>query len=225
MSTPIPCSRLLILIGGVSGVGKSHTAHALGRTLNAHLLSTDVLRAAMRSLIPAIALPHLHHSSFASCSDTGDPDLLATMDQQAQALAPALQAAVERALSEHRTVVVEGVHLLPNETLRFRGTRVLRVLLTAPSDRVHHARFVQRAADTGGRRPSGPATAHLSALREMEAALVTRARGTDVLILPSDGATHRALCRLAFEHRYGVAAGPCPLSQAPHLAPGARIGA
>lgn len=210
MYSALPPPRLLILIGGVSGVGKSHTAHALAHTLNAHVLSTDVLRAAMRSLIPLARMPHLHLSSFEACDRAGDPDLLTTMDRQARALAPALQAATERALSDYQTVVVEGVHLLPDEAIRLHDTPVLRVLLTVPSDRVHRARFSQRSSDTGGRRPAGPPTEHLSALRVMQAALVARARAADVLVLPSDASTHRVLCQMASQSLYGVAAPPHP---------------
>jgi 2-phosphoglycerate kinase len=193
----LPPPRLLILIGGVSGVGKSHTAQALARTLNAYLLSTDVLRAAMRSVVPAQVAPHLHRSSFMACSES--TDMLTTVDHQTRALTPALHAAVERALSEHPIVVAEGVHLLPDLDTNVPATSILQVLLTVPNPTVHQARLQERSRETSGRRSAQLPILHMGALRDMQDALIARAIRSNTNVLPADDLTHSVLCLLAFD--------------------------
>src|SRR4029077_11080884 len=112
---------LLLLIGGATGTGKStiatEAAHRLGIT---RVTSTDFIRQTMRAFFSREFMPSVHYSSFearlaltkAEEEETGDPRLLGFLDQTRNVLV-GVEAALDRALAEGWSIVLEGVHLVP----------------------------------------------------------------------------------------------------------------
>src|SRR5215831_12216185 len=112
---------LILLVGGTTGTGKStvatEVAHRLGIT---RVTSTDFMRQTMRALFSSELMPTVHYSSFdaelaltkAEEEEAGDAVLLGFLDQTRNVLV-GVEAAVERALAEGWSTVLEGVHLVP----------------------------------------------------------------------------------------------------------------
>lgn len=107
----------LLLIAGATGVGKSTTSVEAAQRLGfSRLLSTDAIREIMRACSDEDSQPALHRSSF-SRGDAGDPvvDWLDTC----LAVEAGVSATISRARREGVDLVLEGVHLVPeNRWLR-----------------------------------------------------------------------------------------------------------
>ena len=179
----------IVLIGGVSGSGKSTLARQLAREHGTDVLSSDTIRAALQAVLPYAAAPALHHSSFGAWRTlTLDPaDILAGFCKQADLLAPALRGVMERAVTEGRSLVVEGVHAIPGLLpMTLPGAQVLTVFLTVSSERDHRHRFMLREAQTRGSRPAKPYLDQFTDLRTLQSNLEARAHLLGVPVVDSD---------------------------------------
>jgi 2-phosphoglycerate kinase len=115
---------LVFLIGGTAGCGKSTIATILASRLDiVRSQSTDMLREVMRTMLPKQLLPVLHTSSFAAWTALPeqpegfreDPETLLINGYRSQAdlLSVAIEAVIQRALSERVSLILEGVHIHP----------------------------------------------------------------------------------------------------------------
>lgn len=116
---------LIFLIGGTAGCGKSTIATMLANRLDiVRTQSTDMLREVMRIMMPSQLVPVLHTSSFtawtvvpgnteAEKSEVLDTLLVNGYRSQADLLAVATEAVVQRALRERVSLIIEGVHIYP----------------------------------------------------------------------------------------------------------------
>jgi 2-phosphoglycerate kinase len=184
---------LLVLIGGVTGVGKSTVATQLaGRLGITRVIATDQLRQVVRAFFSHDFMPAVHHSSFdvaAALRTYGDDDsgTVAGFLRQAHDLAPGIDALAQRAVSEGTPIVLEGVHLLPeipDPALRRQAIDV-RVLLTARDEHTHRAHFHARGATT----PRGP-DRYLEAfqrIRVLQDYLIERAEREGIPIIDEAG--------------------------------------
>ena len=102
----------LVLIAGTTGVGKStvsvETAQRLGFS---RIISTDAIREVMRATDPEHRIPRLHRSSFAS-GESGDPIL--DWKDSCSVVEAGIDATISRARREGIDLLVEGVHLMPD---------------------------------------------------------------------------------------------------------------
>ena len=156
-----PACPTIVLIGGVSGSGKSTLARQLVWEHGADLLFSDTIRAALQAVLPYAAVPALHHSSFDAwrtlTTTPGPGDILARFCKQAELIALALLGTMKRAVTERRSLVVEGVHATPGLLpMMLPGAQMLTVFLTVSSGRDHRHRFMLREAQTRGARPAKP---------------------------------------------------------------------
>ena len=111
---------MIILIGGATGVGKTSVGVALANLLKiSRLTSTDEIRHIMRLMIAPDLMPALHASSFAAwkqmnlkAPENMDP-LIYGFREQATRVCVGAKAAIERAIEENESMILDGVHLLP----------------------------------------------------------------------------------------------------------------
>ena len=117
---------LIILIGGVTGSGKSTISSELAYRLDiAGHQSTDMMREVIRSYLSPQMLPTLKYSSFeawrglpGSVEGSGPYDenqLITGFLSQFAAMKLALEATIGRAIEERQHLILEGVHVVPTE--------------------------------------------------------------------------------------------------------------
>jgi 2-phosphoglycerate kinase len=184
---------LLVLIGGVTGVGKSTVATQLaGRLGITRVIATDQLRQVVRAFFSHDFMPAVHHSSFdvakaLSILPDDDSGTIAGFLRQANDLAPGIDALVQRAISERTALVLEGIHLLPEipEPRLRESTIDVQVLLTVRDEAAHRAHFHMRGAQT----PRSPER-YLEAfdrIRVLQEYLIERATAEGVPIIDEGG--------------------------------------
>jgi 2-phosphoglycerate kinase len=184
---------LLVLIGGVTGVGKSTVATQLaGRLGITRVIATDQLRQVVRAFFSHDFMPAVHHSSFdvaTALRTYGDDEsgTVAGFLRQAHDLAPGIDALVQRAVSEGTPIVLEGVHLLPeipDPNLRRQAIDV-RVLLTVRDADAHRRHFHARGSTTP-RRPDRYLEA-FERIRVLQDYLIERAEREGLPIIDEAG--------------------------------------
>ncbi|MGL6278801.1 MAG: 2-phosphoglycerate kinase, partial [Gaiella sp.] len=149
---------IVLLVGGATGTGKStiatEAAHRLGIT---RVTSTDFIRQTMRAFFSVEFMPSVHYSSFeaglaltkAEEEEAGDPGLLGFLDQTRNVLV-GVEAALDRALTEGWSMVLEGVHLVPGMLVERRDALVVHCVVTITDENLHRSHFWVRDAHTDG---------------------------------------------------------------------------
>jgi 2-phosphoglycerate kinase len=180
---------IIVLVGGATGTGKStvatEAAHRLGIT---RVTSTDFVRQTMRAFFSREFMPSIHFSSFEAAgavadSETGDPTLLGFLEQTQNVLVGA-KAAIDRALEEGWSMVLEGVHLVPGMLpLRFEGALVVHCVLSIESEELHASHFVIRDVTSEGVRGVDKYMEHLPEIRRIQRYIVDRARRSGVPVI------------------------------------------
>jgi 2-phosphoglycerate kinase len=138
---------LLLSICGTVGTGKSTIATEIAHLLDiVRIQSTDMLREAMRMMMPARLLPVLHTSSFDAWKalpiqdiEHRDRDQLVADGYKSQAdlLAVPCDAVFQRAIEESVPIILEGVHAHPDVLQRLPvdsdaiGVQVMLAVLKA----------------------------------------------------------------------------------------------
>jgi 2-phosphoglycerate kinase len=186
---------LLVLVGGATGTGKStvatEVAHRLGIT---RVTSTDVVRQTMRAFFSHEFMPSIHYSSFeaklaltrAEEEESGDAAILGFLDQTRNVLVGA-QAALERATTEHWSMVLEGVHLVPGMVgTDFPGAFVVQCVVAIEDETLHRSHFWVREYATDGLRPLDKYLDALPRIRQIQDYIVERAARHDVAVIQND---------------------------------------
>lgn len=138
----------VIVLGGAPGVGKSTLATRLAVRLDiTRVVTTDAIREVLRTVIPEVVLPELHQSTFEVIVAGPEPkngiDAYAGFRRQCDAVAAATAAVADRLADEHRSVILEGVHLQPGA--------ITAALAEHPADPIIVERLiVHRQADVHG---------------------------------------------------------------------------
>ena len=153
---------VVLLVGGATGTGKStlatEAAHRLGIT---RVTSTDFIRQTMRAFFAKEFMPSVHYSSFeaqlalvkADEDVSEDAALLGFLDQTRNVLV-GVEAAIDRALEEGWSMVLEGVHLVPGMVSPNRADALVVQCIVAITDEdVHRSHFLVRDVASDGVRP------------------------------------------------------------------------
>jgi 2-phosphoglycerate kinase len=186
---------VILLVGGGTGTGKStvatEVAYRLGIT---RVTSTDFVRQTMRAFFAKEFMPSIHYSSFeaglglskAEEEESGDAALLGFLDQTRNVLT-GVEAALQRALDEGWSMVLEGVHLVPGMiTTELKGALVVHCVLGIRDEEIHRSHFWIRDATSDGVRPVDRYIAGLPEIRMIQDYVLDRAARNDVPVIENE---------------------------------------
>jgi 2-phosphoglycerate kinase len=185
---------LIVLLGGVTGVGKSTVATQLANRLGiTRVIATDQVRQVVRAFFSHDFMPAVHHSSFdvgqavEGLAVGGREATVAGFLRQVEDIAPGIEALMERAVAEGTPMVVEGVHLLPeipDERLRSRAI-VAHALLAVRDEQAHRGHFHMRALQAA--RPPERYLDAFERIRLLQGHLIERAEAAGVPVIDEGG--------------------------------------
>ncbi|MFL5922319.1 MAG: hypothetical protein ACJ75Q_00635 [Gaiellaceae bacterium] len=151
---------IILLVGGATGTGKStvatDVAYRLGIT---RVTSTDFVRQTMRAFFSREFMPAIHYSSFEAGRAIADEDadvndaVLNGFLEQTRDVLVGVTAAIDRALQEGWSMVLEGVHLVPGMLPRIENALVVQCVLAINHPEAHASHFWIRDSDSEGVRP------------------------------------------------------------------------
>ncbi|MGH9280323.1 MAG: hypothetical protein ACRD12_19765 [Acidimicrobiales bacterium] len=154
---------LIILLGGVTGVGKSTIATMLASRLGiTRVIPTDAIREVMRSMLTPGLFPTLHTSVFdvgrivrTPLPRSADPTIIGFREQTA-AVTVGIEALIQRAVEEGTDLIVEGAHVVPGflSLDHFAGKALaVELVVTVDEEEAHRSHFLRRARETRNRPP------------------------------------------------------------------------
>jgi 2-phosphoglycerate kinase len=181
---------IIVLVGGATGTGKStiatEVAYRLGIT---RVTSTDFVRQTMRALFSPELMPTIHHSSFEAGTplhsaeeEEVDPLIHGFLDQTRHVLV-GVKAAIDRALEEGWSMVLEGVHLVPGMLPTIENALVVQCVIAIQSEEAHASHFWIRDLNSDGMRPLDKYLEKLSDIRYLQDYVLERARGHGVPVI------------------------------------------
>lgn len=182
---------IIVLVGGATGTGKStvatEVAHRLGVT---RVTSTDFVRQTMRAFFSREFMPSIHYSSFEAGDalpdaekEAGDALVVGFLDQTRHVLT-GVKAAIDRAIEEGWSMVLEGVHLVPGLLPEpIEGALVVQCVLAIEAEDTHASHFWIRDAASDGVRPVGRYVESFDSIRRLQSFIVERARKMDVPVI------------------------------------------
>ena len=180
---------VILLVGGATGTGKStvatEAAYRLGIT---RVTSTDSVRQTMRAFFSEEFMPSIHYSSFEAGvalrqGEQADDPVIAGFLEQSRNVLVGVRAAIERALEEGWSMVLEGVHLVPGMLPRIDGALVAQCVLAIEDVEAHSGHFVIRDAGSDGLRPHAKYVDRLGDIRRIQEHIVGRARRHGVPVI------------------------------------------
>lgn len=192
---------LILLIGGVSGCGKSTIATELAHRLDiVRTQSTDMLREVMRMMIPKRLVPVLHTSSFAAWqmlpapgeSETvgAEPDDLLAQGYRSQMelVSVACEGAIQRALQERVSLILEGVHIHPSllQKIRKRSDSVVVLIMLGVLKHSELRSRIKGRRDEAPDRRSKRYLAHFDNICRLQSYLLSEADNSPATIIPND---------------------------------------
>jgi 2-phosphoglycerate kinase len=151
---------LVILVGGGSGTGKSTLAAEIAYLMGIrNTIGTDMLREVLRLKYSIESEPELYENTY-NCwkplSSSYEPEYLKQgYYRQSQLIFTAVEAIIDRVLSDGESVVLEGIHLLPSllsSDLLVRPN-VISVVLQLRDAELHQARLYDRGRSTHVMKP------------------------------------------------------------------------
>jgi 2-phosphoglycerate kinase len=201
-----PEKPILILLGGVTGTGKSvlasEVAYRLGIT---RIESTDSIRQVMRAMISKELLPALHSSTFDAWTATLEPheaaqyrakggrkavkptreQLLDGFRDQVKQISVGVRAIIERSSDEHTSMLIEGVHIVPGylPVEAFKNAVVVPVVIVVRDEEEHRKRFYSRDAETSQHRPMERYLDHFEDIRALQNYVERMARAVRVPVI------------------------------------------
>ena len=183
---------VIVLLGGATGTGKSTVATELAYRLGiTRVTSTDFIRQTMRAFFSEDFMPSIHYSSFEAADALREPKVaddpcIAGFLEQSRNVLVGVHAALDRALEEGWSMVLEGVHIVPG-LIRVPPANALvaQCVLQIADPEEHALHFYVRDAASDGVRPVARYLDRFDEIRRIQEALVRRALRDEVPVLES----------------------------------------
>jgi 2-phosphoglycerate kinase len=174
---------LIVLIGGATGTGKSTVATEVAWRLGI-----------MRAFFSTEFMPSIHYSSFEAAQALRAPDeavdaAVAGFLEQTRNVLVGVRAALERALEEGWSMVLEGVHLVPGLIPPpIDNAIVVQCVLAIDDEAEHRTHFHVRDADSDGARSADKYIRGFPEIRRIQDAIVARAERVGVPVVSYENA-------------------------------------
>lgn len=144
----------LILISGGPGTGKSTFGMSLALEQGIlKCISTDTVRAVMRSYVPESISPPLHRSSYAKSTEDGSDDPVKSWIETCKVLESSVDTLVEDSINRGVSLVLEGVSIYPArkwiDKFTAAGGTACGVLLVVSKEETHKNLLLKRGFMTG----------------------------------------------------------------------------
>ncbi len=175
---------LIIFLGGSTGAGKNTVAMEIAQRLGiTTVISTDVIRELMRTLISEELLPMLHTSSYLAHKKLWIPlkegrsqETLAFREQALRVNA-GLKGLIKRSIKEKTDLIINGVHILPDmlNPEDFRNANIVKVFLHVSNKEEHRKRFYIRGG-TLHERPADKYLENFDTIRVIQKYIMRRAK-------------------------------------------------
>ena len=205
---------LIFLLGGTAGCGKSTIATMLANRLDiVRSQSTDMLREVMRIMMPEQLMPILHTSSFTAWTALpGNPEAINEVPEtllvngyrsQADLLAVAIEAVVQRALRERVSLIMEGVHIHPAmvENLKINDDAIVMPLMLGILKRKQLQRRIRGRGTDVPQRRANRYLKHFDEIWRLQSYLLSEADRADIpIVVNSDrDKVFREIMRITIE--------------------------
>jgi 2-phosphoglycerate kinase len=182
---------IILLLGGATGTGKSSVATDVAYRLGiTRVTSTDFVRQTMRAFFSREFMPAIHHSSFEAGRAMADEDadgseaVIGGFLEQTRDVLVGVQAAIDRALEEGWSMVLEGVHLVPGMLpKKIQGALVVQCVLGIEDAEGHASHFWIRDADSEGVRAYEKYLDSFDDIRLVQTYILERARKHQVPVI------------------------------------------
>ena len=171
---------LVVLLGGVTGVGKSTIATELAFRLSIRtIIGTDTVREVMRKMIARELLPDLHTSSFLAWRELKSNSLIEGFESQVRHVSVGVKAVLDRVQREGMNAIIEGIHLIPGfvET----GENTFMYILTVTDRKALEAHFYERSRYS--KRPAEYYIEHMDEILWLQEYIVRKAREHGVKVI------------------------------------------
>jgi len=171
---------LVVLLGGVTGVGKSTIATELAFRLSIRtIIGTDTVREVMRKIIARELLPDLHASSFLAWRELRANSLVEGFENQVRHVSVGVKAVLDRVQREGFNAIIEGIHLVPGFVEA--GGNAFMYILTVSDRKALEAHFYERSRYS--KRPAEYYLEHLDEILRLQEYIVRKAREHGVKVI------------------------------------------
>ena len=188
---------LLLLIGGVTGVGKSTVSHEICYKLDIpQIQSTDMIREIIRAYLAPPIVPLLQYSSFEAWKAIPNvkskhglfkksPPVVEGFLSQLSIIKPALQSSINRALQEENHMIIEGVHILPTEIdlAQAQDKAVIVPVMLANTSKTSIKKQLTRRGSEQTERPSARYIGNIDHIWALQSYLLKTADNAEIPIL------------------------------------------
>lgn len=181
---------MVILLGGVTGIGKSTLAQMLATRMQVKsLMGTDLIREVLRVTISEDLMPSLHTSSYIAYKKLDTSFLpaisqtLVGFEEQARAVVVGIEAAIEQTIDDGEILIIEGVHLVPGliKKKMIRHDAVIEILCVLKDEETHRSRLKRRESKKTTRATTY--SEHFSEIKEIQNYLIEQAQLNNVPII------------------------------------------
>lgn len=175
---------IVILIGGVTGIGKSTVAKEVSYRLGfTSSIGTDSIRQVMRKTISEELTPELHESSYLAYKhiDTHPmiSDVIMGFERQCRLVSVGINGIIERSKEEGVNMLIEGIHIIPGYFKQ--DMAVFPFILHLEELEAHIERIYSRSRGT--RRPAENYLDHLDNIITIQKYIKRQAKEYDVPII------------------------------------------
>jgi len=201
-----PADRpIMILLGGVAGTGKTSLALEVAHRLGIQrILSTDSIRQIMRLMLSRELIPALHASSFDAHRVRGALERHASVIdgfyEQAATVSVGVRAALDRAIEENSSLILDGVSLVPGliDLEPYRDKAHVIFLVVAVLDEEVLAERYKVRAEQASRRPARRYLENLQEILQMQEHFLELAERYEVPIV--DNASFERSVKFIIRH-------------------------